>query len=122
MEKIKLLFIVTQGEMGGAQRYVFDLATNLNSTPPQPPPTRGEDRRGYEILVAMGGEKLDLKMKLEQAGIKTVVLKHLVRNIHPIHDILAVFEIKRLIVNYQPGIVHLNSGKAGGIGSVAAAL
>jgi uncharacterized protein YqeY len=39
-QRIKILYIITQGAWGGAQRYVFDLATNL-----------GEE---FEIFVAVG--------------------------------------------------------------------
>ncbi|MEK9177392.1 MAG: hypothetical protein AAB923_03800, partial [Patescibacteria group bacterium] len=41
--RLKILFVVTKPNMGGAQRYVFDIATAL-------PAER------YEVLVATGGE------------------------------------------------------------------
>ncbi len=106
---IKILYIITQGEMGGAQRYVFDLATNL-------------DKTRYEILAAVGTENPDLNNSLLKKGIKTAGLHHLKRSISPGHDLLAIFEIKKLIKKYQPDIVHLNSSKAGVLGSIAAYL
>ena len=50
--KHKILYVITQGEWGGAQRYVFDLATNL---PPE-----------FEVTVAVGEPKgkRDLQNKL----------------------------------------------------------
>ena len=104
---IKILYIITQGEMGGAQRYVFDLATNL-------------DRNKYHISVVMGEEKPDLKMFLERQGITVNIAKYLKRNINPLSDILAVLELKKIIREFNPDIVHLNSSKAGVLGSLAA--
>lgn len=107
--KPKILYVITQGEMGGAQRYVFDLATNL-------------DPERYEIAVAIGKENSDLKDSLDGRGIQTMELKFLKRNISPAADLAAIFELKGLIQKFQPDIVHLNSSKAGVIGSLAAKL
>ncbi len=105
----RLLFVITNGVWGGAQRYVFDLATNLAD--------------GFEVTVAVGepdGRKdLQNKVKNEKLKVKSVQLKHLVRKIHPIHDILAIFELRKLYKDLKPDIIHLNSSKAGIIGSIA---
>ncbi|MFH0857585.1 MAG: glycosyltransferase [Candidatus Magasanikbacteria bacterium] len=111
-QKKKLLFLVTQGAWGGAQKYVLDLAKNLVNT--------------YEIFVAIGekGNNPDLQEKLrkEAKGVHVIELKHLKRTICPRKDILALFEIKRLYEQIQPDIIHLNSSKAGVLGSYAKAL
>ncbi|OGE80364.1 MAG: hypothetical protein A2826_02820 [Candidatus Doudnabacteria bacterium RIFCSPHIGHO2_01_FULL_43_23] len=104
----KILFIVTQGNWGGAQKYVFDLSTNLGST--------------YNTVVASGVQNQDLKQKLEEKSVKFIPLHHLVRKIHPVKDFRAFFEIYRLIKSEKPDIVHLNSSKAGVLGSLAARL
>jgi glycosyltransferase involved in cell wall biosynthesis len=120
MERKKILYVITQGEWGGAQRYVFDLATNLGPE--------------YDVTVAVGepnGRK-DLQDKIgrlsakggsasggEDYKITVVQLKHLVRNISPIHDFLAIFELAKLYRTFKPNIIHLNSSKAGIIGSLA---
>ena len=106
---IKILYIITQGEMGGAQRYVYDLATGL-------------DPKQYKVTVAVGNERGDLEKKLSAAGISTRVLRHLKRAINPWHDLLVLWEIRRLIQAVKPDIVHLNSTKAGFVGSIAAAM
>ena len=51
--------------------------------------------------------------------IEVIQLQHLVRRISPYHDILAVFELAQLYKKLQPDVVHLNSSKAGIIGSLA---
>lgn len=107
MEKKKVLYIITLAEAGGAQKYVFDLAKNL-------------DKNRYEVAVASYGKKTDwLFENLEKEGIQTYPLKNLRRSINPIYDTLAIFEIKKLISSIKPDIVHLNSSKAGIIGSIA---
>ena len=106
MAKIsKILYLITQSEWGGAQRYIFDLATNL-------PLNR------YEISVAAGGNQ-KLHTKLDEKNIKSYKLKNLVREINPIKDLKAYFEIKRLLKEVKPDILHLNSSKAGIIGAIA---
>lgn len=106
----KILYIVTQGEWGGAQRYVYDLATNLKD--------------GFEVLVAVGEKngKNDLQNKIERLKdrkITIVQLQHLTRDISPVKDTLAIFELAKLYKTIRPDIVHLNSSKAGIIGSLA---
>lgn len=107
-EKIKILYVITQGEWGGAQRYVFDLTTKLDSNQ-------------YEITVAIGcvSEYSDLGVKLAlYTNIKVNLLQHLVRNISPLQDLLAIFELKKLYKKIKPDIIHLNSSKASVVGSL----
>jgi glycosyltransferase involved in cell wall biosynthesis len=103
----KILYIITQSDWGGAQRYVFDLATNLHKS------------QEYKILVAAGGYG-ELFTRLEAKNLPMMRLKHLVRAIRSIRDLLAYFELKKLIKTFKPHIVHLNSSKAGVLGSLAA--
>lgn len=108
MDKKKILFIVTLSERGGAQTYVFDLASNL-------------DRDRYEILVASGGDESSwLPSKLEKNGIKYHKIRNLIRDIDLPTDILAIFEIRKLIKQFKPDIIHLNSSKTSILGSIAA--
>ena len=107
----KLLFLITQGHWGGAQKYVSDLATALASE--------------FDITVAVGdpeGERqLQEQFSVQRSAFSVTIvqLKHLRRAISPIHDLLAVWEIKRLYQKVKPDLVHLNSSKAGVIGSFA---
>lgn len=107
MAKIsKILYLVTQSEWGGAQRYIFDLAKNL----PQ-------DK--YVVTVVAGGQG-ELLTKFDETRVSTVTVKNLVREINPIKDLLAYLELKKLFKQQKPDIVHLNSSKAGTIGAMAA--
>jgi glycosyltransferase involved in cell wall biosynthesis len=102
----KILHIITQSDFGGAQRYIFDLATNL-------------DKSQYSVTVAAGGNE-ELFTRLKGSNLAVFKLKKLIRPISPISDILAYFEIKKLIKELKPDVVHLNSSKAGVLGSLAA--
>jgi glycosyltransferase involved in cell wall biosynthesis len=105
MAKKKILYIITQGHWGGAQKYVYDLLTNL-----------GDE---YEVTVAVGNSSNGLRTT--DYGLRTdlMELKNLQRSINPIKDILAIFEIRKLYNSLKPEIVHLNSSKAGILGSFA---
>lgn len=104
--EIKVLFVITQSELGGAQRYVLELASNL--------PER------YEAVIAAGkdGDGAFIE-SAKAAGIRTIQLKLLKRNISPLHDYFAVGELHRLLKEEAPDIVHLNSSKASIIGGLA---
>jgi glycosyltransferase involved in cell wall biosynthesis len=104
----KILFVITKSNWGGAQRYVFDLATHL--------PT---DQ--FTVAVAFGQPGL-LAEKLQNAGIKTHALNYMQRDAALFKDVRAGMELYRLFVQERPDIVHLNSSKAGGLGALAARL
>src|SRR3989338_4390442 len=105
--KKRILFVITQSEFGGAQRFLHTLVTRL-------------DRTKYEILVAAGpsfGSKYDLLDLLEKEEIKTLRLKYLKREISPLSDIRASFELRKASKKFKPDTLFLLSSKAGFIGS-----
>ena len=107
MKKQTILFIITQSEWGGAQKYVYDIATRLP-----------KDR--YIPFVAMGkSDSYELRNKLTAKKIKTFTAPHLGREIHPLNDIRSIFELTRIIKRLKPNIVHLNSSKVSIVGSIA---
>lgn len=101
----KVLFVITKSNWGGAQRYVYDLATNLP--------------KGYTPIVALGGSG-PLAQKLVAAQIRTIPLHTLERDISVLKDIRSFFRLISLFRSENPDIVHLNSSKAGGMGALAA--
>jgi glycosyltransferase involved in cell wall biosynthesis len=105
--KKKILYLITQSELGGAQRYILDLARNLKSD--------------YEIFVAFGeqGESGELAKELKKNKIEFFSLPRLKRNISPLNDFLAIYQIRKLIKKLEPDIVHLNSTKISVLGSWA---
>ena len=105
--KKTIFYLVTQSELGGAQRYVFDLAKNLKTE--------------FNVAVAFGeqGEQGELAKQLKQANIEYHIIPHLKRAISPVNDLKALFEIIKLIRKLKPDIIHLNSSKISILGSLA---
>ena len=107
----KILYLITLSELGGAQKYVFDLAVNLKR------------QEKIQTLVAYGGRPYDsLARQLQINHIENYYLKYLQRPINFYYDFLALIQLYKLIKKIQPDIVHLNSSKAGVLGALAAQL
>ena len=104
--RTKILFVITKSNWGGAQRYVYDLATAL-------------PKDTFEVAVAFGQGGL-LAKKLQEAGIATHPIYSLERDVSMVADIKSFFKLLRLFRTEKPDIVHLNSSKAGGVGALAA--
>lgn len=98
---MNILYIITQADGGGAQKYVLSLAKHFRGS------------------IAAGSEATKLFEDANRLSLSTFNLRHLKRNINPLHDLLAIWEIRDLIKKLQPDIVHLNSSKAGVLGSFA---
>src|SRR3989339_1399481 len=105
-KKRKIIYLVTQSEWGGAQEYVYNLAVNL-------------DKNQFEILVLAGQGDGQLFDKLNQAGMACRKLKYLKRSVSPLADFLALKEIVSTYKKKKPDVIHLNSSKAGFLGSLA---
>ncbi len=103
--KISILYIITKANWGGAQRYVYDLATHL-------------DPKKYSVVVATGGEGL-LTERLRAAGVRTVEIPALARDVRLFKDFKAFCGLLRVIAREAPDVVHVNSSKAGGFGALA---
>lgn len=104
----KVLFVITKSNFGGAQRYIYDLATNL-------PPDQ------FEVAVAFGGEGV-LAQMLREKGVRTISVPHLTRDVRFGSDLMALKALIKLFKRERPAVVHLNSSKAGGLGTLAARL
>ena len=105
---MKILYIITKSNWGGAQKHVFDLATAMKA-------------KGHEVKVALGGEGI-LKTKLEAAGIFTYSIATLGRDISVNKDAGSFKEIFSIIKNQKPDVLHLHSPKAAGMGALAGRL
>ncbi|HUY05595.1 MAG TPA: glycosyltransferase [Candidatus Paceibacterota bacterium] len=102
----KILFVITKANWGGAQRYVYDLATSL-------------PKDAFEVQVAFG-QSGRLAEELQAARITTHPIATLQRDLSLTAELRSFFELERLLRTEKPDIVHLNSSKAGGLGALAA--
>ena len=100
----KVLFLITKSNWGGAQRYVYDLATNL-------------DREKFEPVVALGGNGILADM-LENAGIRVINIESLGRNISLKKEWAFARELWQILRVERPDVFHVNSSKAGGVGTL----
>lgn len=106
-DKTKILYVITQSEFGGAQRYVLDLASHL-------------PKDTYEPVIACGEGGGELTHRAAERGIPTHPLRSVGRAINPLRDSAGFFELLTLFRKERPGVVHLNSSKIGILGAVAA--
>lgn len=107
-KKTKVLFVITKSNFGGAQKYVFDLAVGL-------------PKDKFEVAVAIGGSGV-LIQKLHAEHIRVLPIFSLARNVNPWSDLMAFFELWKMFREEKPDMVHLNSAKAGGVGTLSARL
>ncbi len=108
MTRQKVVIGITQANFGGAQRYVYDLATSLPSDQ-------------YDILVVAGGGGI-LTDKLAKASVRTSILADLARSIRPAGDFSTLIRLYKLLRTERPDILHTNSSKMGLLGGIAGRL
>ena len=103
---VKVLMVITKDDVGGAQRYVRDLAENL-------------DKARFETKIITGGKKPMLDV-----GSETLGARYLSNNFRPhflfFNDLAAAIELFFIFRREHPDIIHLNSSKAGVVGAFAA--
>jgi glycosyltransferase involved in cell wall biosynthesis len=102
--KLKILYLITKSNWGGAQRYVYDLATAL-------------DKNKFDVTVALGGTG-KLCDELSRAGVPLIRLKNFERDISIVKDLRAAHELWQILRAEKPDILHINSSKAGGLGAL----
>lgn len=100
---MKILQVITQSELGGAQTVVVQLANNLS--------------KEHEVVLAAGqGDGKMWSMVNDQVTKEDC--PHLQRSISLKNDLLAAIELRRLYKKYKPDVIHLHSSKAGTLGRI----
>ena len=104
---MKILYVITLAERGGAQVHLRDLVANLPS--------------GFSAVIATGerGFLCDEAAKLD---VPVHVIPDLIHPIHPLKDSRALLAIARLIRREVPDVVHAHTSKAGLLARFAAKL
>lgn len=105
---MKILYVITKSNFGGAQRYVHDLAIAAKAA-------------GHDVLVAYGGEG-PLGERLRAAEVRTVSIPELERDVRASKDLRAFARLFALVRRERPDVLHLNSSKVGGLGGLAGRL
>lgn len=94
--------ITTMDVLGGAQMHVFELTKELVL-------------KGHQVTVMAGGTGT-LTDELENDDIPYIPLQRLTVPIHPMEDIMAYFEVRKMIKKLKPDLLAIHSSKAGIIG------
>ncbi len=113
-QKQKIFYLITKGNFGGAQRYVYDLAINL---PPE----------NFDVTVITGDLPAqagvgELERHLKTAGIKTQKIDGLIRDVSLLNEWRVFWYLIKLFRTERPDIIHLNSSKIGAMGALAGRL
>jgi glycosyltransferase involved in cell wall biosynthesis len=91
---VKILYLITRSELGGAQVHVLDLLANL---PPEFKPV---------VVTGEAGYLCDQAAKL---GVPVIHVPSLVQKIHPLKDLFALRDITRIIRQQTPALVHAHT-------------
>lgn len=108
----KVLYVITKSNWGGAQTYAYTLPIAVAAL-------------GADVAVAFGGTGVAgaptgrLAERLTERGIRTIFIPSFARDLSPLLEFKALFELVRIIRAERPEVLHLNSSKAGGLGSLA---
>lgn len=105
---MKILYGITKSNFGGAQRYVFDLATAMEG-------------QGHDVVVLCGGNGI-LVRKLEAEKIRVISMNEMRRDVYIGEEIESFFKILKVLKKEKPDVFHTNSSKMGGLGGLAARL
>ncbi len=107
---MKIVHIITRLILGGAQENTLITCKLLA-------------KRGHDVTLITGpalGPEGELFNQAQNQGYKIIIVDKLRRAIDPIFDIPAYYEIKKILSQLQPDIVHTHSAKAGILGRLAA--
>src|SRR3989344_7780670 len=94
---MKILYGITKSNFGGAQRYVFELATEMK-------------RQGHDVAVICGAGEL-LVEKLKENGVRVIEVEGLKRDISLVDEFRSFHFIFRTLYEEKPDVFHINSSK-----------
>ncbi len=101
---MKILYVITKSNFGGAQRYVYELAVAMREA-------------GHRVAVASAADGI-LVDKLKAAGVTHYPIKSFQRDINPRKELGVISELNACLKDFRPDVIHLNSSKAGLIGAI----
>jgi len=110
--KKRLLQVITRSDWAGGQKVLYALVYGLKHYYPEE----------FEVEVACGKHDGKLIPELEKLGVKVHIVEDLVREISPVKDVKAFFQLRRITKKGKYDVVHLHSSKAGVLGRIAAKL
>jgi len=107
-DPVRILHVITKGDVGGAQTHVVELAA-------------AQRRGGHEVVVLAGCDG-DAMARVRTAGVQVEIVPSLGRAVAPTADHAAVGDLGSAFRRIRPDIVHTHSSKGGLLGRIAARL
>ena len=119
MGKTKVIHVITRFDKGGSSENTFLTVQGL-------------DKNKYDVILIRGlseescmgtEETAAVESNLSEAekgGVKVITIPELVRSIHPLNDLKALFGLIGIFRDEKPHIVHTHTSKAGILGRWAA--
>jgi glycosyltransferase involved in cell wall biosynthesis len=104
---LKVLYVITNGNLGGAQVHLKALIAGLPLN--------------IEANLVMG-ERLWLWDEMQNTGVRLFHLPTLIRPISPVADLKALFGLTKIIREVGPDLIHCHSSKASFLARVAGKL
>lgn len=102
---MKILYLITKSEAGGAQTHLADLCRYFKG-------------QGHQILVMAGGNGW-LKEECGKIGVQYQINEYFSNSANPLRICKAIKEIKKCANEFQPDIVHCHSSAAAFLGRLA---
>lgn len=109
---IRIVRVLSRLNIGGPSFHVILLTAGLN----------GEGFRSTLIIGREGPREGNLLAYARARGVEPLVLESLRRDLRPLEDGRAFFQLLRLFRRLRPQIVHTHASKAGALGRLAARL
>lgn len=110
--KPRLLIVLNRLVVGGQSIDTVPLANKLASD--------------FDILIVYGEKEKDEQeytaLLKEAANVNFIKLKSLRRSINPLNDVRSIWELRKIIQNFRPDLVHTHGSKPGFAGRIAAKL
>ena len=103
--KVVVLQVIARMNLGGTSKYILKLSKELEAI-------------GIKSPIATGFVQNDEIEDPDLKKIKLTRIKHLGRKISPINDLKAIIELRKIILQVQPDIIHTHTFKAGFIARI----
>lgn len=107
---IRIMRIIARLNIGGPAIHVALLTQKL--APP--------DYESRLVTGQIGADEGDMRYYAEERGVTPVIVPELGRAVNPIHDLITIIKLVRLMRDFKPDVVHTHTAKAGFAGRIAA--
>lgn len=116
MSQVRVLRIIARLNIGGPAIHVSLLTREFNRR------IGAADWQSQLVAGVLEEGEGDMSYIATQAGVAPLYIEGLRREIHPLHDLLALRKLVAVIREYRPHVVHTHTAKAGLLGRLAARL